>query len=128
MAQILVAEDDALVGEVVHSLMRAQGHSVAIVTNGAEAVAAYGAQRPDLVILDCSLPRLTGPAARGRTRPARGGEPTPVLMLSDRIGSRDEEIATKAGATDYLRKPFSPMQLQVRVELLLAMVGYFGFC
>ena len=128
MALILLADNDELVGELVRVAMRAQGHEVSVVGDGAEAVRMFESDRPALVILDCSTPSLSGVEALGMIRRSPSGWQTPVLMLSGRQGSRDEEIATRAGASDYLRKPFSSVQLQVRVELLLAMVGYFGFC
>ncbi len=80
----------------------------------------FEAKRPDLVILDCAMPALGGIEALRQIRLLSGQSSTPVLMLTARRSSMDETIAIRAGANDYLRKPFSPTQLLVRVELLLA--------
>ena len=62
---------------------------------------------------------LGGIEALRQIRLLSGQDYTPVLMLTARRSSMDEMIAIRAGANDYLRKPFSPTQLLVRVELLL---------
>ena len=120
MSLILVADDDELVREVVQNTLSEQGHVVGLVSNGEEAVQAFEAKLPDLVILDFSMPELSGVDALRKIRLSPVGSRTPVLMLTARRSSTDEEIASRAGANDYLRKPFSPIQLLVRVELLLA--------
>lgn len=119
MALIHLADDDALVREVVQITLAAQGHVVGMVDNGADAVRIFKAKQPDLVILDCAMPQLSGVEALRQIRLLSGEAHTPVLMLTARRSSKDEEIALRAGADDYLRKPFSPTQLLVRVELLL---------
>ncbi|HYN45183.1 MAG TPA: response regulator, partial [Allosphingosinicella sp.] len=76
-------------------------------------------KRPDLVILDCNMPEIGGIEALRQIRLLRIAYATPVLMLTARRGESDEEIAMRAGASDYLRKPFDPDQLVSRVEDLL---------
>lgn len=120
MPLILVADDDELVREVVSNTLSEQGHVVGLVADGEDAVAAFEAKYPDLVILDCAMPGMSGVDVLRRIRLSPVGARTPVLMLTARRSSNDEEIASRAGANDYLRKPFSPIQLLVRVELLLA--------
>ena len=124
MALILIADDDEMVREVVHDSLSAQGHVVGMVANGAEAVTAFRAKNYDLVILDCSMPELSGIEALRQIRLSPGGGRTPILMLTARRSSMDEEIATRAGANDYLRKPFSPTQVVVRAELLLTKASW----
>lgn len=120
MSLILIADDDELVCEVVRNTLSEQGHVVGVVNNGGEAVRAFEAKLPDLVILDCAMPEMSGVDVLRQIRVSLEGSRTPVLMLTARRSSFDEEIASRAGADDYLRKPFSPIQLLVRVELLLA--------
>jgi two-component system phosphate regulon response regulator PhoB len=124
MALILIADDDELVREVLHKSLSEQGHAVGMVANGAEAVSAFRAKHFDLVILDCSMPEMSGIEALRQIRLSPGGAGTPILMLTARRSSMDEEIANRAGANDYLRKPFSPTQLVVRAELLLAKASW----
>lgn len=119
MALIHLADDDPLVRDVVQATLTAHGHVVGMVDNGADAVRIFEAKQPDLVILDCTMPKLGGIDALRQIRLLSGEDHTPVLMLTGRRSSMDETIAIRAGANDYLRKPFSPTQLLVRVELLL---------
>lgn len=127
MALILVADDDEMVRNVVRVSLGRQGHAVGTVCNGADALTAFRAKRFDLVILDCSTPGVSGIDALRQIRMAPNGGHTPVLMLTARRSSMDEEIAIRAGASDYLRKPFSPTRLVVRCELLLT-TGFREMC
>jgi DNA-binding response OmpR family regulator len=124
MALILIADDDEMIREVVRDSLATQGHVVGMVCNGVEAVTAFRAKDYDLVILDCSMPEMTGVEALRQIRLSPAGGRTPVLMLTARRSSMDEEIATRAGANDYLRKPFTPQQLVVRTELLLTRASW----
>ena len=124
MALILIADDDELIREVVRKSLSQQGHAVGMVGTGAQALTAFRAKHYDLVILDCSMPEMTGIEALRQIRLSPGGGQTPILMLTARRSSMDEEIATRAGANDYLRKPFSPTQLVVRAELLLTKASW----
>lgn len=120
MALILLADDDEMVRDTVCAALSKEGHVVGAVSDGNQAVAAFQVKAYDLVILDCAMPQMTGIEALRQIRLSPGGGRVPVLMLTARRSSMDEEIASRAGATDYLRKPFNPMQLQVRTQLLLA--------
>ena len=119
MALILLADDDELVGDVVRATLSARGHVVGLVGNGADAVRVVELKQPDLVILDCTMPELPGIEALRQIRLSRTAYRTPVLILTARRSEMDEEIAMRAGANDYLRKPFDPDELIVRVESLL---------
>ena len=119
MALIHLADDDELVREIVRNVLVEHGHIVGMVDNGADAVRIFQAKQPDVVILDCSMPKMGGVEALHRIRLSPTGGHVPVLMLTARRSSMDETIAIRAGASDYLRKPFSPTELLVRVELLL---------
>lgn len=119
MTMILVADDDQLVGDVVRHALEPLGHVVGTVDNGADAVRVAELKRPELIILDCSMPGLSGVEALRRIRSSRALFSTPVLMLTARASAHDEEIAMRAGASDYLRKPFDPDELLVLVDRLL---------
>jgi DNA-binding response OmpR family regulator len=119
MALILLADDDEMVCDVVRETLSSHGHLVGLVGNGADAIRVVETKRPDLIILDCAMPEVTGIQALRQIRLSRTAFRTPVLILTARRGERDEEIAMRAGANDYLRKPFNPDQLVVRVESLL---------
>lgn len=119
MARILVADDDEMVREIVTALLLDNGHLVGAVDNGSHAVGAAEFRRPDLVIPDCAMPGMSGVDALRLIRCSECISATPVRMLTARDSERDEEIAIRAGASDYLRKPFDPTELLVRVENLL---------
>jgi DNA-binding response OmpR family regulator len=119
MALILIADDDELVVEAVRAALGSRGHIVGGLSDGAPVKAVVELKRPDLVILDCSMPELPGIEALRQIRASATCYATPVLMLTGRRSKADEEIAMRAGADDYLRKPFDPDQLVVRVESLL---------
>lgn len=120
MARIIIAEDDELVVEVVRTALAAHGHVVGALPDGASVREVADFKQPDLIILDCGLPHVSGVKALTELRTSRLSHDIPVLMLTGRRSQQDEDIAFRAGADDYLRKPFDPEQLVSRVELLLA--------
>lgn len=120
MARIIMAEDDEIVAEIARDALMAAGHGVGILDNGAEALRVIKARRPDLVILDCNMPELSGLLVLRHMRDSSELHATPVLVLTGRDSRRDEEIAFYEGADDYMRKPFEPDELVFRVEELLA--------
>ena len=119
MARIIMAEDDEIVAEIVRDALVAAGHGVGILGDGAEALRVIRARRPDLVILDCNMPELSGLLVLRQMRDSVDLHATPVLVLTARDSRRDEEIAFYEGADDYMRKPFEPEELVFRVEELL---------
>ena len=120
MALILIADDDEMVVDIVRAALTARGHIVGAVDDGLPVLGVVEFKRPALVILDCSMPELSGIEALRQIRFSTKCFDTPVLMLTSRRSVADEEIAMRSGANDYLRKPFDPDQLVSRVETLLA--------
>ncbi len=119
MARILVADDDEQAIEVVRAALEARGHIVGALNDGSGVKNVVEFKRPELVILDCSMPEMSGVEALREIRGSMTAFNTPVLMLTARQSDSDEQIARFAGADDYLRKPFDPDQLVSRVEALL---------
>ena len=119
MALILIADDDELVIDIVREALGSRGHIVGALDDGLPVIGVVEFKRPALVILDCAMPELSGVEALRQIRHSLTCFATPVLMLTGRRGDMDEEIARRAGANDYLRKPFDPDQLVSRVEMLL---------
>jgi DNA-binding response OmpR family regulator len=120
MARIIIADDDEIIGEIARDALIAAGHGAGLLADGAEALAVIKARRPDLVVLDCNMPGLSGVLLVAELRKLPAFADLPVLMLTGRQGQRDEEIARFAGADDYMKKPFDPDELVFRVEQLLA--------
>lgn len=119
MARIIYAEDDELMAEVVQATLLDAGHAVGVLGNGREALDVVKRRRPDLLILDISMPEMTGSQVLDQVRRDPDLYDLPVLMLTGRRSQADEDIAIKAGATEYLRKPFDPDQLVVTIDSLL---------
>jgi len=117
---ILLADDDGMVGDIVRETLTTCGYVVGVVENGLDAVRVVEAKQPELVILDCGMPKLSGVDVLRQIRLLPAGYRTPVLMLTARRSAMDMEIAMRAGANDYLKKPFDPDDLVVRVGTLLS--------
>ncbi|CAB4708981.1 MAG: response regulator [Actinobacteria bacterium] len=120
MARILVADDDIDIRELVEFKLATLGHEITVVADGAAAVEACQAWRPDLAVLDVMMPGVSGlEAIRAiRADPALAG--LPVILLTARAQESDVETGFDSGADDYITKPFSPRELASRVEALLA--------
>jgi DNA-binding response OmpR family regulator len=120
MARIIIADDDEIIGEIARDALIAAGHGAGLILDGEEALKVIKARRPDLVILDCNMPGLSGVVLVQELRKITEFASLPVMMLTGRQGLRDEELARFAGANDYMKKPFDPDELVFRIEQLLA--------
>lgn len=117
MPDILVADDDDLLGELVRFKLEAAGHRVTILADGAAALEAARTGRFDLVVLDAMMPVMSGPDV---LRVLATEQPDlPILMLTSRKAQADVVAALGAGARDYLTKPFIPDELVARVGAIL---------
>ena len=119
MALIIIADDDELVVELVRLALQAEGHVVGALPDGMTVQKVVELKQPDLVILDCSMPNRSGLDALLDIRKSPTAYRTRVLMLTARQGRTDDDLAIRAGANDYLRKPFDHDQLVARVAALL---------
>jgi two-component system, OmpR family, phosphate regulon response regulator PhoB len=118
--RVLVVDDDQRVRTVVAWQLEADGFAVTEAGDGASALAQIAGDRPDLVVLDLSLPGVGGLDVLRRVREAEGAAaPLPVIVLSGRGGETDRIIGLDLGADDYLVKPFSPGELAARVRSVL---------
>ena len=115
-AEVLVVEDEDDVRRLVRVLLERAGHTVAEASNGVEALRRVQAVQPDLVVLDVTMPELDGWQTLERIRDLSD---VPVLMLTARAGELDKVRGLKAGADDYVTKPFGRQELLARVEALL---------
>ena len=88
--------------------------------DGAAAVEACQASRPDLAVLDVMMPGVSGLEAIRAIRADPGLADLPVILLTARAQESDVESGFDSGADDYITKPFSPRELAARVEALLS--------
>ena len=119
MARILVADDDVDIRELVEFKLSTLGHDVVAVGDGAAAIEACRAERPDLAVLDVMMPGVSGLEAIKAIRATPELADLPVILLTARAQESDVETGFDSGADDYVTKPFSPRELAERVEALL---------
>lgn len=114
---IVIADDEAAVCDSLSRTLRFEGYRVLTAGDGGQALDLVREARPDGVILDVTMPVLTGLEACRRLRAE--GNLVPVLMLTARGGLSDRVAGLDAGADDYLAKPFALQELLARVRALL---------
>jgi two-component system, OmpR family, response regulator MprA len=116
-AQVLLAEDDRAVRSSLVRALRLEGYEVRAVANGAEALDALRASRPDVLLLDVSMPVVDGLTVCRVLRAEH--DRVPILMLTARTETSDRVAGLDAGADDYLPKPFDLDELFARIRALL---------
>ena len=117
---MLVVDDDPDVRALVTTLLDRAGYLVAEAGDGRAALKALYEQRPDLVVLDVNMPDLDGWGTLERIRELSD---VPVIMLSARSEELEKVRALRAGADDYVTKPFGRQELLARVETVLRRAG-----
>ena len=123
MAHILIAEDERDIRELVAFTLTFAGHQVTQAANGREALDLTLQNRPDLVILDVRMPRMTGYEACRAIKEQDGFEDTPVVFLSAKGQDEEREAGFDSGAADYILKPFAPDELAERIAQILEGAG-----
>ena len=117
--QILIADDDEDVLELVAFRLERAGYEVLPTRDGEEALAAARERRPALAVLDVMMPKLTGYDVVKAMREDEATSRIPVILLTARVQEADVARGFEAGADDYVKKPFSPQELKVRVQAVL---------
>lgn len=120
---VLVADDDRDILELVCYGLERSGYDVLRAGDGAEALRLARALQPDLAVLDVMIPTMNGYQV---TRELRDGQETralPVILLTARVQESDIALGLDAGADDYVKKPFSPEELRLRVQAVLCRAG-----
>jgi len=116
---VLVVEDEPHIIESLSFLMKRAGHKVRIARDGDAAIRTMEAEKPDLVILDITLPRRDGLDVCRTIRADDRWRDVRVIMLTARGRELDRRKGLETGADDYILKPFSTSDIVQRVEALL---------
>jgi len=117
LMRILVVDDDRAVRESLRRSLEFNGYKVELASDGAQALEAIIASRPDAMVLDVMMPRLDGLEVARRLRST--GDDLPILVLTARDTVSDRVSGLDAGADDYLPKPFALEELLARLRALL---------
>jgi DNA-binding response OmpR family regulator len=118
--RILVADDDEDIRQLLRTLLERTGATVHDAADGREALREFHSWRPELVLLDVSMPELDGWQVLERIRDMSD---VPVLMLTARADELERVRGLQAGADDYVVKPFGRQELVARVHALLRRAG-----
>lgn len=114
---ILLAEDEAVLGKLVKEAMENKGFAVQWAKNGSDALQAYKKEQPDICILDVMMPGIDGFTLAKQIRAINAD--IPILFLTARSQTSDVLKGYESGGNDYLRKPFSLEELYLRINELL---------
>ena len=119
MADILIVEDDRAIADLIYMNLCAEGYRCTCARDGMEGTDYIEQQKFDLVLLDIMLPEVDGYELLDYIKPTG----TPVIFLTARGTVEDRIRGLKAGADDYLAKPFQVGELLARVEAVLRRMG-----
>jgi len=115
-ATVLVVDDDLLFRKLVQKALELEGYATRSACDAADALRSFVQVRPDLIVLDISLPGMDGFDVLERVRDL---DDVPVLMLTGRDREEEKVRALRGGADDYLTKPFGKPEFLARVNALL---------
>jgi len=114
--RILVVDDDLALAEMLGIVLRNEGLEVTHVADGAEAVPAFRETRPDLVLLDVMLPKVSGIDV---CREIRKHSKVPIIMVTAKGSEIDTVVGLEVGADDYVTKPYRLRELVARMRAVL---------
>jgi len=116
---ILYIEDNELNRKIVRDLLKRTSYTLIEAHDGEAGVAKALECRPDLILMDIQLPKISGIEATRRLRAEAATAATPIVAITSFALSGDDQKARDAGATAYLAKPYSPMDLLKLIRRLL---------
>jgi CheY-like chemotaxis protein len=123
MAKILIVEDNEMNRDMLSRRLTRRGYEIVMADDGAEGIAAAVAGRPDLILMDMSLPVVDGWEATRRLKADAATRSIPVIGLTAHAMAGDRERVIEAGCDDYDTKPVELPRLLQKIEALLARTG-----
>jgi two-component system cell cycle response regulator DivK len=123
MAKILLVEDNEMNRDMLSRRLERRGYQVVIAVDGQQGVDMARSEKPDLVLMDMSLPVLDGWEATRRLKADPDTRPVPIIALTAHAMAGDREKAMEAGCNDYDTKPIELPRLLGKIEELLGKAG-----
>jgi CheY-like chemotaxis protein len=119
VAKILLVEDNEMNRDMLSRRLERRGFEVVMAVNGAEGIAMAESERPDLILMDMSLPVVDGWEASRRLKAAAATANIPIIALTAHAMSSDRQQALDAGCNDYDTKPIEFQRLLSKIEAML---------
>ena len=120
MEKILVCDDDKNICELIRLYLEKENYTVVLANDGEEALAAFSAENPNLVLLDIMMPKLDGWQV---CREIRRKSNCPIIMLTAKGETFDKVLGLELGADDYVVKPFDTKEIVARIKAVLRRTG-----
>ena len=117
---VLIVEDDSNIAELLRLYLEKEGYAVTVAADGGQGLSKFRAIKPDLVLLDVMMPVMDGWAV---CKTIRAESQTPVIMLTAKGETDDKVHGLRAGADDYITKPFEMKEVLARIEAVLRRSG-----
>jgi CheY-like chemotaxis protein len=119
MSKILLVEDNEMNRDMLSRRLERKGYQIIIAVDGSQGVALARSERPDLILMDMSLPVLDGWEATRQLKADPATRPIPVIALTAHAMASDREQALAAGCDDYDTKPIELPRLLEKIQALL---------
>ncbi len=119
--RVILADDHAVVRRGIRDFLTEAG-DIIVVAEAETGIQAYNLAtqyQPDVILLDVLMPRIDGYTVCARLRADQRGAAIPVILLTANFITADQEVARRAGADDFVVKPFDPYELMARVKALI---------
>lgn len=116
MAKILIIDDDATMTELLKTLVKMDGHAPTAVNDSKKAMEIAGVVEPDLITLDLMMPGLSGFDLCELLHQDPRFAATPIIIVSARDDSESKQRALRAGAVDYMTKPFDADEFMQKIQ------------
>ncbi len=116
MPTVLVVDDEPTIRTLIRAVLEPTEYSVVEAVDGVSALEVAGKLRPDLILLDIALPRLSGLEVCRRLKGDSATASTPVILLTGFVQEAEREAGEQAGAEGFIAKPFSPAALLKRID------------
>jgi CheY-like chemotaxis protein len=119
MAKLLLVEDNEMIREMLSERLARKGFQVFLAVDGAQGIEAARSERPDLILLDMSLPVIDGWQVAKQLKAAAETQAIPIIALTAHAIAGDREKTLAAGCDDYTTKPVDFPQLLTKIQMLL---------